>query len=225
MEEEITISWSDIVSFIKNHITLIIVSTLVAAVGTFLVSSYLIPEKFQTQVSMYVAPNADDANRAASLSELNYAQAVVDTYIEILRTNSFMSDVAAEAQVPYSPTELKNMVSMQAQNGTEIFRITVTSTSPDEAVLLANTIAELAPAKIIEIKDADAVRVVDPALRPNGPLSPNIMRNTVLGLLVGLILGVGIAFALEFFNSKVKNAQDLVRHYKYPILGIIPDND
>ncbi len=224
MEDEISISWSDITAFVKKYFAFIVVITILAAGVSFGVSKYFIPEKFQTEVSMYVAPNANEQSRTASLSELNYAQAVVDTYIEILRTTSFMTDVITEANLNYTPDQLSNMISMQAQNGTEIFRISVTSTNPDEALLIANTIAELAPAKIIEIKDADAVRVVDPAQRPVQPSSPNVMRNTVLGLLVGLLLGVGIAFAIEFLDNRVKNEQDLTRSYPYPVLGVIPNN-
>lgn len=171
---------------------------------------------------MYVAPNVDELNRAASLSELNYAQAVVDTYIEILKTNSFLSDVSETANLNYSPRELRQMINMRAQNGTEIFRIAVTTNDADEALTIANTIAALAPQKIIEIKDADAVRVVNPAIRPDQPSGPSTMKNTVMGLAIGIIIGFSIAFILEFMDGRVKGVNDLERNYKLPILGTVP---
>lgn len=222
MEEEFTISWSEILNFIKKRFIMIVLCGVYAMAAAFLISEYVIDDVFKAQVSMYVAPNADEINRTASLTELNYAQAVVDTYIEILKTNSFLTDVAAEANVDYTPTQLRSMVAMQAQNGTEIFRITVSSEDPDEALLLANTIAELAPEKIISIKDADAVRVVDPAVKPDKPSEPSVMKNTVLGFAVGLMLGFGLAFMLEFLDGRVKSEEDLVRNYKLPVLGSVP---
>lgn len=222
MEEEITISWSEITNFLKKRVLMILVCGLVAMVGAFTYSRYFIDKVYTADVSMYVAPNADEINRTASLSELNYAQAVVDTYIEILKTNSFLTDVAVAADLDYTPSQLRSRVSMRAQNGTEIFKIAVSSNKPDEAVLIAETIADLAPQKIIEIKDADAVRVVDPPILPQNPSSPNVMQNTVIGLMLGIFLGFSIAFVLEFMDGRVKGADDLERHYKLPVFGTVP---
>ncbi len=225
MDTELEISLSDILAFVKKRILLIVLCGVYVMAGAFLVSNYLLKEQFRAEVSMYVAPNADEINRTASLSELNYAQAVVDTYIEILQTKSFLNEVADASGVDYTSTQLKNMISMSALNGTEIFRIRVTSTDPSEAFTIANTMAELAPGKIIEIKDADAVRVVDPATLPIQPVSPNKAKNTLMGFALGIFLGFGIALLLEMNDTRVKSEEDLTRRYDYPVLGVLPYGD
>lgn len=225
MDTEFEISLSDILFFLKKRLILIILCGIYAMAASFIISRYVINEEFTAQVSMYVAPNADDANRAASLSELNYAQAVVDTYIEILRTDTFLTSVAETAGLDYTPAQLRNRISMQALNQTEIFRIRVVTEDPDESYQLATTISELAPQKIIDIKDADAVRVVDPAVMPTAPTSPNVVRNTLMGFLLGIMLGVGIGFLVEISDRRIKGEDDLLRVYKLPVLGSIPINE
>ncbi len=225
MDAELEISLSDIVKFLKKRFVLIVLCGIYAMAISFIVSNYLIKEEYTSQVLMYVAPNADEMNRVASLSELNYAQAVVDTYIEILKTDTFLKDVAEAGDVSYSPGQLRGMVSMASVNGTEIFRIRVVSHSPDESYKLAETIANLAPRKIIEIKDADAVRVVDPASLPTAPSSPNIPRNTILGFMLGIMLGLGISLLIELADKRIKSEEDLTRVYDIPVLGVIPYND
>ncbi len=190
--------------------------------AAFLYTTYLVDEEYTAEVKMYVAPNADEANRSASLSELNYAQAVVRTYIEILRTDSFMQSVAEVGNFDYTPAELRSMVSMSAVNNTEIFRIRVVSSEPEETYRLTQTIAELAPEKIIEIKDADAVRVVDPPIMPRQASGPNLIRNIAVGFALGIVLGFGISLVLELANRRVKNAEELQRLYKLPVLGTVP---
>lgn len=222
MDAELEISLADIMKFVKKRFVLIVLCGIYAMAASFIISNYVIEDEFTTQVSMYVAPNADDINRVASLSELNYAQAVVDTYIEILRTDTFLSDVAAASELAYTPTQLRGMISMSSLNGTEIFRIRVVSNDPQEAYVLANTIADLAPRKIIEIKDADAVRVVDPASLPTEPSAPNIIRNTIMGFILGIMLGLGISFLIELADTRIKSEEDLVRTYKLPVLGTVP---
>ena len=86
---------------------------------------------------------------------MNYAQKIVNTYIEILRTDIFLKSVAKQASLRYPPDQLLEMIEMQAVNNTEIFEIKVTTNSPEESLLLATTISELAPRKIIEIKNAN----------------------------------------------------------------------
>lgn len=53
-------------------------------------------------------------------------------------------------------------------------------------------------------------------------VSPNIPLNLALGAIVGLIFGVGIAFALEFLDTSVKSLEDVERFLNVPVLAVIP---
>lgn len=53
-------------------------------------------------------------------------------------------------------------------------------------------------------------------------VSPNIPLNLALGAVVGLIFGVGIAFALEYLDTSVKSLEDVERFLKVPVLAVIP---
>lgn len=221
-EMEIEYSLSEIFSILFKRVWIIVLCAVIATVGTFIVTKYIIDEKYTASVSMYVAPNSANVDVLASLSELNYAQEVVNTYIEILRTNSFMTSVAYTSGLGYSQKDLAEMVEINAVNNTEIFMVQVVTEDPNDSLILANTIAQMAPQKIIEIKDADAVRVVDPAILPLEPSSPNVLMNTAIGLALGLMAGVMLAFLLEMLDKRVKNEDDIVKRYNIPVLGSVP---
>jgi len=53
-------------------------------------------------------------------------------------------------------------------------------------------------------------------------VSPNIPLNLALGAVVGLIFGVGIAFALEYLDTSVKSLEDVERFLNVPVLAVIP---
>lgn len=221
-ELELEYSLSEIFVMVIKRLWILVLCILLATSGAFSVTKFLIAEEYTASVSMYVAPNNGNADLIASLNELNYAQKVVNTYIEILKTDSFMNSVAEESGLGYSAEALKKMIEMGPLNDTEIFKVQVTTTDPRESLSLANTIARLAPQKIIEIKDADAVRVVDPATLPAVPSSPNILMNTVIGFAVGLIMGIMTALIIEMRDKRVKDEDDMLKHYGIPILGVIP---
>lgn len=56
----------------------------------------------------------------------------------------------------------------------------------------------------------------------NNPVSPNVTLNLVLGAVVGLIFGVGIAFFLEYLDTSVKSLEDVERYLQVPVLAVIP---
>ena len=213
---------SEICSILIRRLWLIVLCIILGTVGTFVITKYIIDKEYTSSVSMYVATNNDNADIYASLNNLNYAKQVVNTYIEILRTNTFLKSVADKSGLGYSVKELKKMIVMNAVNNTEIFQIRVTSIDPKESLLIANTIAKLAPQKIIEIKNADDVKVVDPATLPTEPSSPNILMNTTIGFTLGLVIGGMIVFILEIFDKRVKSEDDLLKQYNVPILGMVP---
>ena len=219
---EMELTLSEILSIIVKRIWIIVLCIIVSTVGAFIGTKCLISEKYTASVSMYVAPNNGNADLITSLNELNYAQKVVNTYIEILKTDSFMNTVAKTSGLQYSAEELRKMVEMGPVNDTEIFKVQVTTTDPKRSLLLANTIARLAPEKIIEIKDADAVRVVDPATLPDKSSSPNVLQNTAIGFTLGLMIGIMTVLIIEMLDKRIKDEDDLLKHYDVPILGIIP---
>lgn len=223
MEQEIEYSLLDLIEVLLKRIWLIVLCVLIGTAGSFLVTKFVIEDEYTATVSMYVAPNKDSStNVIASLNELNYAQKVVDTYIEILKTNSFMGSVSEVSDLGYSAGEIKSMIEISAINNTELFEIKVTTNDPEESLALANTISDLAPTKIIQIKDADAVRVVDPATLPQTPSAPNLLLNTGIGFVLALMIGVMLAFILEMLDKRVKDEDDLLKRYDIPVLGIVP---
>ncbi|NQW99089.1 polysaccharide biosynthesis tyrosine autokinase [bacterium] len=54
------------------------------------------------------------------------------------------------------------------------------------------------------------------------PVSPNVTLNLVLGAVVGMIFGVGIAFFLEYLDTSVKSLEDVERYLQVPVLAVIP---
>jgi capsular exopolysaccharide synthesis family protein len=66
------------------------------------------------------------------------------------------------------------------------------------------------------------IKVVDRALVPSGPFTPNIRRNLLMALLVGLFGGLGLIFLVEYLDNTVKGPEDVEKLTGLPSLGIIP---
>jgi polysaccharide biosynthesis transport protein len=66
------------------------------------------------------------------------------------------------------------------------------------------------------------IRIVDVARVPTSPSAPNTPRNIVLGLALGLLGGVGLAFVLESFDNTVRTPEEAQIISALPSLGVIP---
>ncbi|MBN2467642.1 MAG: polysaccharide biosynthesis tyrosine autokinase [Deltaproteobacteria bacterium] len=65
------------------------------------------------------------------------------------------------------------------------------------------------------------IAVVDPARIPNAPVKPRKAMNILLSVVVGLTLGVGLAFFLEYLDNTVKSPEEVERYLNIPLLGVI----
>ncbi|MGC3985940.1 MAG: chain length determinant protein EpsF [Pseudorhodoferax sp.] len=69
------------------------------------------------------------------------------------------------------------------------------------------------------------VSVLGEATEPLNPVSPNIQINTALALVVGMLLGTGLALLLELRDRRVRDFDDVVAAMQIPVLGVLPAPD
>jgi capsular exopolysaccharide synthesis family protein len=70
---------------------------------------------------------------------------------------------------------------------------------------------------------ASNIRIVDAAEVPKGPVKPRVFLNLALGFMLGLALGVGLAFLQEYLDNTLKTADEVERLLRLPSLGLLPD--
>lgn len=63
--------------------------------------------------------------------------------------------------------------------------------------------------RLAEVQARDDIVLVTPAQAPSGPIRPRVLYNTLLAIIVGAMLGLGIAFLIEYFDDTVKNPEDV----------------
>ncbi len=81
---------------------------------------------------------------------------------------------------------------------------------------------KLEETRISEAGQRENVRILDYAIMPDIPVKPKKKMNLMLGALIGLGLGVGLTFLIEYFDDSVKNPEEL-EQMGFPILATIPE--
>ena len=70
--------------------------------------------------------------------------------------------------------------------------------------------------------ESNNIRIVEDALVPNVPVRPRPLRNIALALIVGAMLGAGLAFFLEYFDNTIKTPEEVERYLGLTTLGVVP---
>jgi polysaccharide biosynthesis transport protein len=70
--------------------------------------------------------------------------------------------------------------------------------------------------------ETNNVRVIEEATPPSAPVKPRRALHLALGLLMGLLAGIGLAFVVEYFDTTVKSPEDVERYLGLPVVGIVP---
>ena len=229
--EEDTIDLLELAKVIWKNILIIALIAALVGSAAFAYTAFMVSPQYQAKASLYVNNSSfslGSTSFSISNAELSASNSLVSVYIYILNSRTTMEDVIKEANLSYTPEELTKMVEAKGINSTGAFEVTVTSTDPAEAELIANTIARLLPDRIAEIVDGSSVRIVDYAIIPSHRSGPSMVKNTAIGILAGAFLSIAVVvlrFLLDDRSKAMIQSVDELRAI-YPdimVLAMIPD--
>ncbi len=76
----------------------------------------------------------------------------------------------------------------------------------------------------VKMPKTTMVQIIEHAEASTRPVRPNKPLNIALGIIIGLVVGVGLAFFIEYLDTSVKTIDDVERTLQAPVLGVIPQN-
>ena len=201
----------------------IVLAAIVMGGIAFGITYNFIEPEYQASIKVYVNNTSQTNTGVVSQSELTVAKQLVQTYIVTLKSRTTLNEVIQQANLDYEYNELSEMITAAAIDSTEVFEVTVTTNDAKEAAKIANTIAEVLPARITQIVDNSSVKILDYAIINEEPVSPSYVKNIAIGVLAGIVVAIALIFLQFVLDNKIHSEEYLIEHYKYPILAVIPD--
>lgn len=158
----------------------------------------------------------------------SFTQRQVTTYVDLMTAPAVLEPVIDSLELDTTPTSLATGVQASSPAGTVLINVAVTDPDPDQAAALANAISSQFTVTVQELErvqeegpspvKATVVRAADV---PTSPSSPNPVRNIALGLVLGLLLGVGMAVLRDLLDTRVVGPEDVARVTDRTVVGAI----
>ncbi|MFS0938288.1 MULTISPECIES: YveK family protein [Enterococcus] len=221
MEE--TISLKEIFDILRKHLTSILISMFVGLALASIVTFFVLTPKYRSQAQLIVTlPQSETTNA----NDVNMNLQMINTYKELvtgdLVINQVKDRIESEYGIDKSVQELKDSVDVTQSQNSLMFSIRATDTSSVYAANIANTTALVFQENAKDVLSVDKISIISNAEASSSPVSPNNKLNLAIGLVLGILVGVGIAFLLELLDRTVKDNKYVTETLGFTILGTVP---
>lgn len=202
---------------------LVITVAVTAAAGAF---TALQTPQYASTARLFVTTS--QTNETQLLQGGQFSAQRVKSYADLITSRELAQRVIDDTGLKVEPRELTDRVSAEAVLDTVNLDITVTDPDAHQAQVIAQSYAEQLTDLVRELETPAGqteapikATIVDAASFSDAPVSPQPKRNLALGLVVGLMLGFGLAVLRELLDTRVKSLDDVAEITDAPTLGTI----
>lgn len=200
------------------------------------------PEAIQARVTAQVLGQTSiirvRARDASASLARDIANGVAATYIDLRRkaaldsfaqqANDLQKKVdEATVEVQQRDSELADAISRArgektTDTGSQALVATLTNRREQAAAVQSFWKTALDKLQIQSNLQTSSAETVAPATLPSAPVEPKLSRKVIFALTIGILLGAGIAFLVEYLDDSLRSKQDAEKAFGAPILGMIP---
>lgn len=165
------------------------------------------------------APEVVAAKTKAELAEKALHEAITQATKNISTQLDALSRREAELRKAY---DHQNQLALDLSRKSLIYE-RLTSSVERQRKLFDALVERLGQVDLTGFSETTNIRIVQQADAPKLPIAPKITRTIILGAVLGLMLGIGLAFFFDYLDDTVKTPEDVERHLRVSALGFVPD--
>lgn len=211
----------ELLSYYMTKLKWLIAAFLLGALIAGLYTHYMITPLYTATSKMYMVSSSSQS--VVDLTDLNLGQSISNDYVELLKTRPIIESVIKEQDLSYSYGTLVNMINLTLISNTRIIKIDATSADPEEAMNIANALAEKGVTELPKLMETPEPNIAEYAIVPINKSSPNLTKNTMIGGLIGLVIML-VIFTIPFLlDDTFRTAEDIQKEFGVMPLTVIPE--
>lgn len=226
---------ADLLQIVRKHLASAIISFVVVFAAVAAVT-FIMPPKYTATAEVfatYAGQSGETQTTNDMSSGANYLNTQIKTYPELVKTEAVLQPVIKDLGLDMTTTDLAGVVT--ATNPTSTFMVDISAEvgDPQQAADIANSVAKNLSDQISsDLYNSSSsssssgspikLTVVQKAQTPTGQSSPNIPLYLAMGLILGIIVGIGVALLKDILNTKVDSTDDVRELTHASSLGTVP---
>lgn len=222
-DDAVEIDLVELFYYLRHKLIWLILVFLLGGTITGLISYYLVTPKYEATAKVYMVSASTDS--LINLSDLNLGTSLSEDYEEMLRIRPVYEKITEELKLDYDYEDFLKLIDISTVGNTRVLQISVETEDPEESKNIANLLADHAENYLPDLMETSEPNVAEYAILPEKPSSPDILKNTIIGAFVALLL-LGGSFTARFvMDDTFKSAEDVDHVFGIMPLTVIPESD
>ncbi len=205
---------------------LLIVGTMIVTVAVAALITSQTTKQYASTARVFISTTP--SNSADAYQGGLFSQQRVSSYADLISGLELSQRVIDKLQLDMSAGELAGKINASVVPDTVVLKITVTDPSPIQAQRINDGVVDQLKSFVAELETPPGRKVpllkatvVDSPRLPTSPVSPQPARNVGLALVLGLLLGFGLAVLREILDTTVKRVEDVPALAETPVLSAL----
>src|SRR5215208_1268684 len=200
----------------------LIVLIIVLIEGLAVGSSFLQTPQYEASIKVLIGQKSDATPAPVSVYDL---QQLTLTMAQAVATYPVADAAIRRSNLSVAPETLVDNLDSAAIEETQFIEVTYANSDPQEAKRIVNAVGDAFSEQVSRISpSANAVTatVWEEARVPESPVSPNPVHRAFFALVIGVVLGAGLALLLEVFDDRWQSPEEVEEYSGMPTLGVVP---
>ena len=218
------IDLSEIFVIIKRNIIVILLAGLVLGVLAFSYTKLAVKKQYVSSGTLIVN-NRKSESSSVTNDEITSAKNLASVYSIVIKSEPILNTVKTNLNLDMSTESLSRLITVSSVDATQVMKISVKTTDPELSEKIANEVLNVSPEIILDTVEAGSVKLISPAKVNMNAVSPNVLQNTMIAVILGFMLSVGGILVVNLLDKTFKNEEDIEKYLGLPLLGVIPNVD
>ena len=222
--DETEIDLLELAGVVWRKMPLIILITLFFGVLVMLYDKLLVTPMYESTTKICVLAKQNDT---LTSGDLQASTMLTKDYVELVKTRDVTEGVIAKLGLMsgdemMTHEDLLGKMTVTSVSDTRMITISVQDKDPYLACEIANAVREHASVHIQKVLDTQAVNVAEVGNIPTEPVSPDTLRDGLIGGIVGAFLAIAVIVIMFLMDDTINTSEDVERYLGLSTLGVIP---
>lgn len=223
------IKFEDLFHAVKKRWSVIVICTIVCTVIALAIAVFLIKPQYQDSTAVFVGKGETSSQALENpnyYKEVKMYQQLMGTYQGLVDTdNNIIAALKASGQNTDNKSINKTLGAVTVKQNNQIIDITYKSNNQNEVVPFLTTLTNEFIKNSATLLPNIHLEVIEAAKNPPTQLPAHKTRIVAGGIVLGIILGIGLAILMEFLDKTIKTSDELEHVLGIPVLGSIPKSE
>lgn len=218
-DDVVEIDLAEVGRAIFHRIWLVILAGVVAGAVAFAISRFLITPVYTSTAQVIVLT---DDSKSSSLANLQASAQLTSDYAQLMTSPTVLRETIQDLNLTMEEDALKKRITITNPTNTRILIITASDPDPERAQRIVNAISQNGSEYITQTLGVTTPNISGGEVADK-PSSPNVKKNTAVGLLIGVLLAIVWIVVSMIVNDTMTTEDDVEKYLNLTVLASVPD--